>query len=216
MCSLSTPMQMARPILVTIPDLVGHGIQMLPAEVFLSSPWGGSFNVLRFRYDAHRQTLQESGQDLLEVLHAIKPISGLEPSFITTHGYGALVLREALRSIDWRDVRTRLVMVAPPNRGTLKPRWCLTANVARTELQTLHDFDLDIRLGKLPRLTSALVIAGARHFPWSQTSGPSDGVVSVAHTHMPGHYQHMTISAPHNLIMAHPSTLRLTRDFLLG
>ncbi|RHY75689.1 hypothetical protein DYB30_002762 [Aphanomyces astaci] len=55
MCTLSAPMLMARPILVTIPDFLGHGIQMLPAEMFLASPWGGSFNVLRFRYDAHRQ-----------------------------------------------------------------------------------------------------------------------------------------------------------------
>ncbi|ETV64025.1 hypothetical protein, variant [Aphanomyces astaci] len=215
MCTLSAPMLMARPILVTIPDFLGHGIQMLPAEMFLSSPWGGSFNVLRFRYDAHRQTLQESGQDLLGVLHDIKPISGLEPSYIVTHGYGALVLREALRCIDWHDVRTRLVMVAPPNRGLLKPTWCFTANVARSELLTLQDFDLDMRLGKLPRRTSSLVVAGALPLHRSHAP-PSDGVVSVAHTHMPGEYTHMILPAPHNLIMAHPATLRLARDFLLG
>ncbi|KAF0734194.1 hypothetical protein Ae201684_009060 [Aphanomyces euteiches] len=218
MYSLASQMVVARPSLVTIPDLYGQGIQMLPAEVFLGSSFGGPFNILRFRYNAQKQTLRESAEDLLEVLHSIKPHTALEPCFFVTHGYGALVLREAFRSIDWSNVRTRLVMVAPPNRGC-QPTKAWRAHVARDELLTLQGVDLDMRLGKLPHLTRALIVAGTRAIPMPWTTRPVhdqlwDGQIAVAETQMPGEYRHVTVGAPHNLVMMHPATLLLLRDFL--
>ncbi|KAF0715851.1 Aste57867_3140 [Aphanomyces stellatus] len=230
MCSVAaTPaLHVARPIVLTIPDLCGRGLQLLPAEAFLRSPAGGAFTIERFQYDASSKTLHESGAELLEVLHRIKPHSAVgPPCYMLTHGYGALVLREAFRAIDWAHVRTRLVMVAPPNRGCL-PSWAAaplgfrcTPSVALDELHTLADFDLDMRLGKLPRLTRSLIVAGTIALPpkpWVRqplhSTNPSDGAVAVAATHLPGEYTHMTVAASHNLIMLHPATLRLVRDFM--
>ncbi|KAF0734195.1 hypothetical protein Ae201684_009060 [Aphanomyces euteiches] len=213
MYSLASQMVVARPSLVTIPDLYGQGIQMLPAEVFLGSSFGGPFNILRFRYNAQKQTLRESAEDLLEVLHSIKPHTALEPCFFVTHGYGALVLRNR-KHFDPSTGRTFA-------RGLswCQPTKAWRAHVARDELLTLQGVDLDMRLGKLPHLTRALIVAGTRAIPMPWTTRPVhdqlwDGQIAVAETQMPGEYRHVTVGAPHNLVMMHPATLLLLRDFL--
>ncbi|OQS02100.1 hypothetical protein THRCLA_21508 [Thraustotheca clavata] len=208
----------ARPVLVTIHDLRGSGRQLLPLEYFLRSSLGGKFSVVPFRYCPEQEGLKESSNELLKVLHSIKPYNSLESCYFVTHGYGALVLREAFRCIDWDTIRTKIVMIAPPNRGCAYYsvlNSIMDLNVAMDELGKMTSEDLDHRLGKLPHLCSPLIIAGNVSLnPWNQWQYPTDGVVSVEETHMPGEYRHVVLSATHHTLPYHPVSLELLVRFL--
>ncbi|OQR97806.1 hypothetical protein ACHHYP_10013 [Achlya hypogyna] len=208
----------ARPVLVTVHDVCGRGRQLLPLEWLLRTPVGGKFSVRPFRYNPNEQCLKESGRELLELLHMIKPYSSMESCYFVTHGYGALVLREAFRSIDWDTTRSKVVMLAPPNRGcayyaVLKS--VIDQNVAMEELASMTPAELDARLGKLPRLCQSLIVAGSLSLnPWNQWQYPTDGAVSVDETHMPGEYQHWVVNATHHTVPYHPQSLELLVRFL--
>ncbi|EQC38297.1 hypothetical protein SDRG_04018 [Saprolegnia diclina VS20] len=210
----------ARPVLVTVHDVCGRGLQLLPLEAFLGTSLGGKFGVRPFRFDPNTQRLQESGLELVDLLHTIKPYSSMESCYFVTHGYGALVLREAFRYIDWDTTRTKIVMLAPPNRGCAYYsvlNSIIDSSVAIDELSTMSPTFLDARLGKLPKLCRPMILAGSLSLnPWNQWQYPTDGVVSVDETHMPGEYQHFVVNATHHTLPYHPMSLELLVRFLRG
>ncbi|KAH9073801.1 hypothetical protein Ae201684P_003303 [Aphanomyces euteiches] len=204
MYSLASQMVVARPSLVTIPDLYGQGIQMLPAEVFLGSSFGGPFNILRFRHYGNRLKISWKSFTRSNPTQRWNRVSlshmAMELSFYVKH-FDPSTGRTFARGLSW-----------------CQPTKAWRAHVARDELLTLQGVDLDMRLGKLPHLTRALIVAGTRAIPMPWTTRPVhdqlwDGQIAVAETQMPGEYRH-TVGAPHNLVMMHPATLLLLRDFL--
>ncbi len=62
------------------------------------------------------------------------------------------------------------------------------------EILSFSGANLDQRLGKLPRLCQPLILAGSLCLnPLYQGPFPSDGVVSVEETHLPGEYRHVVV-----------------------
>ena len=114
------------------------------------------------------------------------------PLFVT-HSFGALVLREAFRISSWEGP-AKVVMVAPPNRGSefcrrLAPvplaRWVV--GEAGSELMGLDAGELDARLGPLPRGVEGFVIAGSVGWnPLISATGSNDGTLAMVETRMPG------------------------------
>ena len=181
-----------------------------------------------------RRRLRAAGNDVvgfhymvtLETLDAIaarfaghvRARAGGEPFAVVAHSLGNIVTRMCLPL----PGLCRFVMLAPPNRppvmaralrdnGLLGPVFrALTRDAGRK----LHDEDFYARL-PVPDLP-AIVVAGT-HGPrqtWLPFGGaPSDGVVAVDETRLPG-VPHVELRALHTFIMADARVGRLVLAFL--
>ncbi|KAL4163007.1 hypothetical protein KRP22_015122 [Phytophthora ramorum] len=178
--------------------------------------------VTPFRFRPRSQDLASSGKELADFLKRQKPHTTDEAVNFVTHGYGALVLREAFRTVDWNYTKSKVVMLAPPNRGicyhTSMKKYIGVAGyggVAAEELAAFSPKELDERLGKLPRRCYPLVLAGKLCLnPFNQHNYPNDGLVMVKETELPGEFRHQIIGASHYLLPSHPTTIGLTQSFL--
>ncbi|KAG2789722.1 hypothetical protein PC129_g11592 [Phytophthora cactorum] len=210
----------AKGVLLTVHDLYGGGLPLRMLETYLRVVRG--YDVQPFHFRPRTQDLAASGRELAQVLKSQKPHTTDEAVNFVTHGYGALVLREAFRSVDWNYTKSKVVMLAPPNRGiryhkSMKKHIGVAGygGVAAEELATLSAEELDTRLGKLPRRCYPLVVAGKLCFnPFNQHNYPNDGLVTVEETELPGEFRQQIIGAPHYLLPSHPSTIGLTQSFL--
>ncbi|TYZ59916.1 hypothetical protein PybrP1_006899 [[Pythium] brassicae (nom. inval.)] len=197
-----------RGILVTVHDLYGGRLPLLPLEFYFKLR--RHHDVQPFRFRPRTQTLETSGKDDDGAINFV------------THGYGALVLREAFRYVDWNYTKSKVVMLAPPNRGiryyaAMKKHVGIAGygGVAAEELATLTDESLDLRLGKLPRRCYPLVLSGSLSLnPFNQANYPNDGTVTVEETTLPGEFRHQVLPVSHYLLPAHPTAIYLARSFL--
>ncbi|CAI5715016.1 unnamed protein product [Peronospora effusa] len=211
---------LAKGVLITVHDLYGGSLPLLPLELYLHAVRG--FNVQPFRFQPRTETLATSGKKLAQLLKSQKPHTTDEAIDFVTHGYGALVLREAFRTIDWNYTKCKVVMLAPPNRGiryhkSMKKYLGVAGygGVAAEELAMLSADTLDQRLGKLPRRCYPLVLAGKLCLnPFNQHNYPNDGLVMVEETLMPGEVRHQVIGAPHYLMPSHPTVIERTQSFM--
>ncbi|KAG6951979.1 hypothetical protein JG688_00013492, partial [Phytophthora aleatoria] len=186
---------MAKGVLVTVHDLYGGGLPLRMLETYLRVVRG--YDVQPFRFRPRTQDLAVSGRELAQFLKSRKPHTTDEAVNFVTHGYGALVLREAFRSVDWNYTKSKMVMLAPPNRGiryhkSMKQHIGVAGygGVAAEELATLSAEELDTRLGKLPRRCYPLVLAGKLCFnPFNQHNYPNDGLVTIEETELPGEFR---------------------------
>lgn len=141
---------------------------------------------------------------------AADPLSGGLLHFVT-HGTGALVLRAALSCRDWNGVQSRVVMLAPPNRGSVAARrlWQQHQRLGRPLLQQLLGDSIAQELGEgdaahfdayggMPASFRTWVVAGSGLLSPLQERlnipglrggalippryGPHDGLVAVADT----------------------------------
>ncbi|KAG7383134.1 hypothetical protein PHYPSEUDO_004006 [Phytophthora pseudosyringae] len=212
--------QLAKGVLVTVHDLYGGALPLRPLETYMHVVRG--YDVQPFRFRPRAQDLATSGKELAAFLKSQKPHTTDEAINFVTHGYGALVLREAFRSVDWNYTKSKVVMLAPSNRGIryhkAMKKYVGVAGyggVAAEELATLSAGELDERLGKLPRRCYPLVLAGKLCLnPFNQHNYPNDGLVMVEETALPGEYRHQIVGAPHFLLPSHPTTIGLTQSFL--
>jgi hypothetical protein len=138
---------------------------------------------VRYSYSPRSFSLREHGQHLAaalvghrgsvrSALAAAAAAAGAAPDagcvHFVTHCYGALVLRAALQRLDWSHTRSRVVMLAPPNRGAQAARavWragaglALLGHAAGAELGTRDGEWFDEHAGALPPHVSARIVAG--------------------------------------------------------
>ncbi|CEG47641.1 uncharacterized protein PHALS_04789 [Plasmopara halstedii] len=211
---------LAQGVLVTVHDLYGGSMPLRVLETYLRAVCG--YDLQPFRYRPRGQDLATSGKELSHVLRSQKPHTMGEAINFVTHGYGALVLREAFRSVDWNHTKSKVVMLAPPNQG-IRYHKAMKKNigvagyggVAAEELASLSADDLNHRLGKLPKRCYPLIIAGNLCLnPFNQHNYPNDGIIMVKETELPGESRQQIIGASHYLLPSHPTTIRLTQSFL--
>ncbi len=144
---------------------------------------------------------------------------------IVTHSMGGIVLRRLLA----RTVLPQLgniVMLAPPNNGSLVARYLLANPLVRAVLgpaaHTLADGSALNAICAVPT-TPVMIIAGTSAHdlrnPISLLSAtilqePSDGTVAVRETMLPRMDEFVEIPSCHTWIMNHPETLRAISAFL--
>ncbi|CAH0476937.1 unnamed protein product [Peronospora belbahrii] len=207
-------------VVVTVHDLYGGLLPLLPLEYYLQA--FRNFYIQPFRYHPRTEDLATSGKKLAQFLKSQKPHTTDEAINFVTHGYGALVLREAFRTVNWNDTKSKVVMLAPPNRGIRYHKimkkhlgFAGYGGVAAQELAMLSARALDERLGKLPQRCYPLILAGKLCLnPFNQHSYPNDGLVMVEETMMPGEVRHEIIGTPHYLMPLHPTVVERTQSFM--
>jgi pimeloyl-ACP methyl ester carboxylesterase len=144
---------------------------------------------------------------------------------IVTHSMGGLVARALIAARRPANLG-RVVMCAPPNRGSELADLLVSLNLADTLLGPAHahlvtrrrpadeallgprDTPVDYELG---------IIAGNRSLtpvPARILPPPHDGKVSVKATHLAGMADHIILPVPHSLMTAHPASTGQALHFL--
>jgi hypothetical protein len=133
---------------------------------------------------------------------------------------GAIILRQYLSNHDLPNLG-RVIMIAPPNRGTE-----IADYFRRHAIGRLFLGPAGCELGTSP--SDAPQRLGAPHFPFAVIAGdftlsplacfilpgPSDGTIPVNHTQLPGMNAFLTIHSRHTLMLWRKQTIHAIRSYL--
>ena len=177
------------------------------------------YRVRNLGYASRRAGIVAHAEQVGRTLSAL-PDDG--PLYAVTHSMGGIILRAALAG-GWvaPERIARVVMIAPPNRGSELADWLgrtpllrLALGPAGPELRTGADGIPDA----LPPLPCELgIIAGAasrRTLAASLFGGPNDGKVSVARASADGMRDLLVVPRGHTFIMNDPEVIAQTFHFL--
>jgi pimeloyl-ACP methyl ester carboxylesterase len=142
---------------------------------------------------------------------------------VVTHSLGGILVRQYLHDHGVPSRLGRIVMLAPPNQGSevvdrlrTWPAYRWFNGPAGLQLGTDAQ-SVPNRLGPIPAGVEVGVIAG--DFSWnpllsSALSGPNDGKVSVARSHVTGEQDHIVVRSSHTWLMWRRMTMLHVRTFL--
>ncbi len=153
------------------------------------------------------------------------PVAAFAASYpqldIVTHSMGGLVAR-ALIAAHRPPNLGRVVMCAPPNRGSELADLLVSLNLAHTLLGPAHAHLVTRRSQADEALLGTMdyelgIIAGNRSLtplPTRLLPPPHDGKVSVAATHLAGMADHIVLPVPHSRMTSHPASTAQALHFL--
>ncbi len=180
------------------------------------------WKTLNWRYPSRSRTIADHAEALVGDLRKVAEAHPGEPIAFVTHSLGGLVVRAALNRPDCPQeaLHGRIVLLAPPNRGSamarklsglFPARWVFGNHAGRELMETPEDgFD---RLGTFPEGVQVLVLAGDLGCnPWIM--GPDDGKVGVEETALPTPHVLRRVHAGHSWIAWSPNVIREVRHFL--
>ena len=137
-----------------------------------------------------------------------------------THSLGGIVAREILARHP-ETLPRRLVMLAPPNKGSEIVDWTRRHPPLHFLLgpagRALGTDGLPVRLPPPPESVETAVIMGNRSsIPFFRRllDSENDGIVSAGCGKLDGTLRFRVVDADHTFIQTHPETVRLCLDFL--
>lgn len=176
------------------------------------------FCTLNLPYPSTRKSLD----DLSDLIRdRISQVAGDKPVHLVTHSLGGILARKILSEKPSWNIG-RLVMLAPPNRGSEIVDWASSHHRGLLALlgpsgKALSSQNLTSILPALPTGLEAAVIMGRRGtIPFFRKilTEENDGIVSVETGRIEGLCGFSVIDADHTFIQMHPEAIRQTIDFL--
>ena len=168
---------------------------------------GAGLTTLPLSYPSMRQSIEQHAATVAERLDAIATPAKL--SFVT-HSLGGLIVRQ-LFTIDasWRSAITRIVMLAPPNKGaslasTLDRGGLVRGIMGPSYVQIAQGYAETLPIPGVPFVIYAGDAPGV----------PGDGLLKVEETKLDGALEHHVVPVIHTFIMNHPTVIRGTTAFL--
>ena len=165
------------------------------------------FETLRLGYPSMREPIEEHARRVATRIAELPVPAKL--SFVS-HSLGGLIVRQ-LFTLDapWRNAMSRVVMLAPPNRGAslasaLDRGGLLRAIMGPSFAQIAEGFAQKLPIPDVPFAIFAGDILGRM----------GDGLVRVEETRLEGASEHHVVPAIHTFIMNHPTVIRGTTAFL--
>lgn len=168
-------------------------------------------------YPSTRGTIEEHADQVADLL---THLPGRGRLAFVTHSLGGLVARRLLSLDDarWqqRHRPSRMVMIAPPSRGSslarrLKPNAVFSLVLGPAGGQVAEQVTL--APPPIPFLVVAGTLRGGRGGN-PLLRGDDDGIVTVEETHLDGAERHLQVPEIHTLLMQHPKTMHAVVDFL--
>ena len=175
------------------------------------------FSTLNIPYASSRMPIANL---VAHVRFQIEKIAGDQPVHFITHSLGGILTRSLLtESVPWKN--GRIIMLAPPNRGSEIVDWSRGHPLIHLVLgpagRSLGSDGVPCKLPDLPADIEAAVIMGRRcSIPvFKKLLGTeNDGIVSAAKGRIDGLKGFTVIDADHTFIQMHPETIRLSLHFL--
>ncbi len=179
---------------------------------------GTGFDAVAISYPSSRSTIEEHADGLARLLDRQE---GSETVSFVTHSMGGLVVRYLLaRDGAWkRRIKVhRVVMIAPPNRGSAIARLLEDVPAYRLIFGAAGQQLAPQEAARVPMLDHPFaIIAGGK----SDDSGfnpllpgDDDGTVRLAETRLEGAQDFLVVPEIHALISSHQNTIRATINFL--
>jgi triacylglycerol lipase len=175
------------------------------------------FSTLNLPYPSFRRPIPE----LVKLVdQEVARIADDRPVHFVTHSLGGILARALMAGpLSW--CFGRLVMLAPPNRGSEIVDWSRDHPLLQRLLgpagRSLGTDGLPPTLPELPGTAEVAVIMGRRGtIPFFKhlLDSDNDGIVSAAKGDIPGLQGFTVIDADHTFIQMHPEALRLSTEFL--
>ena len=179
---------------------------------------GTGFDAVAISYPSSRGTIEEHAEGLARLLDRQE---GTETVSFVTHSMGGLVVRHLLaRDGEWKrriEVR-RIVLIAPPNRGSAIARVLKDIPAYRLIYGEAGQQLTPAEVSRAPVLEHPFaIIAGGkgdgRGFN-PLLPGDDDGTVRLAETRLEGATDFLVVPEIHALISNHQETIRATINFL--
>lgn len=187
------------------------------------------FQVINFQYASSRGTVQEHARNLDQVIKGLGP-EVTEISFVA-HSLGNLVVRNYLyqqNAVSYGpgpDPRlAAMVMLGPPNQGSGLAR-LLRNNLVFQGIAGLSGDQLSNEWKALanelatPQFPFAIIAGGgdtSNLYERVVFDGPSDFIVAVSETQLPGAAIHMQLPIAHTFMMQDPQVMETTAKFLVN
>lgn len=180
------------------------------------------YQVINQGYPSNRHPVETLAMQAIPA--ALKQCSANSPVHFVTHSMGGILVRHYLSQHKIKML-ARVVMLAPPNKGTelvdklsellaTRQIFRLLNGPAGTQLGT-HPDSLPNRLGRAEFESG--IIAGSRSISPLLSAllpKPHDGKVSVASTKLEGMSDHITLRASHTFMMNNPQVIEQVLQFL--
>lgn len=175
------------------------------------------FSTLNLPYPSGRMPIDHL---VARVRSQVEKIAGDQPVNFITHSLGGILVRSLLAGeVPWEW--GKIIMLAPPNRGSEIVDWSSTHPLIHKVLgpagRALGSAGVPCELPALPPGIEAAVIMGNRcSIPVFRKllGSENDGIVSAAKGRLEGLRGFSVINADHTFIQMHPETIRLSLDFL--
>ena len=176
------------------------------------------FDAVAISYPSSRSTIEEHAAGLARLLGRQE---GTETVSFVTHSMGGLVVRHLLAAeAAWQrriEVR-RVVMIAPPNRGSAIARLLEDVPAYRLIFGAAGQQLTSEEVVKIPRLDHPFaIIAGGKSDGEGFNPllpGDDDGTVALAETRLEGAVDFLVVREIHAKISNHRDTIRATINFL--
>lgn len=165
------------------------------------------YRVANWDYRSAAATFQEHADALRRIARALDDDPALARIHFVTHSLGGIVVRFGLSHFALRK-QGRVVMLAPPNRGSRLARLLapVVGRLVRPLGQLSDDPESDVnRLPPLPGGAEVGVIAAR-----------GDGKVRVADTHVEGERDHLVVPGWHTFLMDRVDVKDAVVRFLRG
>jgi len=165
------------------------------------------FATLRLDYPSMRQPIEQHASAVTKRLGEIPTPNRL--SFVT-HSLGGLIVRQ-LFTLDAlsRPTISRIVMLAPPNRGASLASALDKGGVVRSIMGPSYVQIAEGYAETLPVPDVPFAI-----FAGDAPGVPGDGLLTVDETRLEGAAEHHVVPVIHTFIMNHPAVIRGTTAFL--
>ncbi len=179
---------------------------------------GAGYDAVAISYPSSRGTIEEHAEGLARLLDRQEGTATV--SFVT-HSMGGLVVRHLLsRDGEWKrriEVH-RIVLIAPPNRGSAIARLLEDIRAYRWIFGEAGQQLTPVEVSRAPGLEHPFaIIAGGkgdgRGFN-PLLPGDDDGTVGLAETSLEGAADFLVVPEIHALISNHQETIRATINFL--
>lgn len=178
------------------------------------------FQTASLNYPSTRQSISAHADSLEQLMNSLEDVKSV--SFVT-HSLGGIVARELLaRDSEWKKrIRLeRLVMTAPPNRGSVAAEilkdWFFYEAVAGESGQELPPEE--VAKVPLPSCEFAIIAGGKGDGEGFNPllQGDDDGTVLVENTKLPGAEGFLLVDSLHSWIMDNDEAISAAVSFLKG
>lgn len=193
-------------IIVLIHGLMRSSMSMGPLKLYLERQ---GYQVYLYNYPSMKYTIHEHGIYLNQFIeHLLVENPGVKVHFVT-HSIGGIISREALAKLTPSQLKNIgcLIMLAPPNQGSLLAKWSTKiVPLVTSSIKPLAELSSDktsyVHRVPVPKIKIGII------------AGRFDAKVPPSAAYLKGQTDLIVVNSTHTFIMNNSKTKKLVLNFL--